>query len=80
MKRLWPFIFLGFGLCVVLGSFAYEGQASRVLSVPYTPEMYADYLHSVGLAETLRCFGESAFLFGLFAGVIPLLVRRFSQP
>ena len=80
MKRFWPLIFIAAGLFLLVGGFIYDVIFAGIPYQDPTTEMSAHYARHSGIASRICWFGVGAFLFGSFAGITRLVVRRFRPP
>jgi hypothetical protein len=65
IKRIWPFLAIGAGLCLLIGGFIYD---IFLAGIPYqdpTPEMSAGYARHSLIASATRWIGVGAFLVGV---------------
>ena len=80
MRRFWPHILIAAGLFLVVVGFIYDVEFAGIPYQDPTPEMSARYAHHAHIASVIRLFGFGVFLFGVIAGIIRLVVRRFRPP
>lgn len=75
--KSWPLILIAAGLFLLFGGFVYDVIFAGIPYQDPTPEMSARYAYHQQIASIICWCGAGFFLFGSFAGIIRLVIRRF---
>lgn len=79
MNRHLPLILTGLGVLLILSGFAYDLVFAGIPYQDPTPEMFARHAFHSRIASGFYTSGGNAFLVGVTAGVIRVIIRRLSS-
>lgn len=79
MKRKLPLLGICLGVLLIFGGFMYDVMFAGIPYQDPSPEMTARYALHSRIASTICALGAGAFLAGAVAGLMQLVVRRFSK-
>ncbi len=77
MKQLWALILIVMGLSLLFCGFVYDALFAGIPYQDPTPQLSERYAYHAHIASIMSWIGFGIFLFGIIAGLIHVIVRRF---